>query len=181
MNEDILGAYWYFPRDLRREQRSYIELYWSVIGLLAQMLGTSVEALTVVVLAHECAHAYTHLGTDIDGERWDSTAFSQSDVFLKEGLAQYYTYQVCKLLEESLPEAIQAYFSLLIQQPDAYLTHCDWLESYTPEEVRLAALELRRRDSRTLEKYEQALGRAKQAIRREQARKPAVQPQVGRG
>lgn len=164
VDEDVLGAYWYSTREYWRESRSSIELYWAIIGLIAQMLGTPVDALTVVVLAHECAHAYTHLGTDIDGERWDSEAFSQSEVALKEGLAQYYTYRVCKRLEESMPEAIQAYGKLLLQQPDAYWTHCDWINCFTPEEVRLAVLELRRRDLRTLEKYELALGRASEAI-----------------
>lgn len=174
VNEDVLGAYWYSPREWGREPRSNIELYWGVIGLIAQMLGTPVDALTVVVLAHECAHAYTHLGTDIDGERWDSEAFSQSEVALKEGLAQYYTYRVCKRLEESLPEAFQAYSKLLPQQPDAYRTHCDWVNYFTPEEVRLAVLELRRRDLRTLKKYEQALGRAKTTIGQEQTRLPEI-------
>ena len=164
VDEDVLGAYWYSPREWGREPRSNIELYWGVIGLIAQMLGTPVDALTVVVLAHECAHAYTHLGTDIDGERWDSEAFSRSEVALKEGLAQYYTFRVCKRLEESMPEAIEAYGKLLLQQPDAYWTHCDWINCFTPEEVRLAVLELRRRDLRTLEKYELALGRASEAI-----------------
>ena len=113
-------------------------------------------------------HAYTHLGTDIDGERWDSGAFHQSEAALKGGLAQYYTYRICRRLEEALPEAFQAYSKLLPQQPDAYRTHCDWVDCFTPEEVRLAVLELRRRDLRTLGKYEQALERAKLAIGREQ-------------
>ena len=34
--------------------------------------GFDVEALTYVVLAHELAHAYTHLGRDIDGNAWDT-------------------------------------------------------------------------------------------------------------
>jgi hypothetical protein len=168
VDEDVLGAYWYSPREWGREPRSNIELYWGVIGLIAQMLGTPVDALTVVVLAHECAHAYTHLGTDIDGERWESGAFSEAEVALKEGLAQYYTYRVCKRLEETLPEAIRAYNKLLPEQPAAYQMHRDWLDHFTPEEVRLAVLELRRRDLGTLEKYAQALVRARQAIRRDQ-------------
>lgn len=174
VNEDVLGAYWYSTREYWRESHSNIELYWAIIGLIAQMLGTPVDALTVVVLAHECAHAYTHLGTDIDGERWDSKAFSQSEVALKEGLAQYYTFRVCKRLEESLPEAIEAYDKLLAQQPPAYQAHRGWLELYTPEEVRLGVLEVRRRDLRTLDKYEQALGRAKTTIGQERKRSPRM-------
>jgi hypothetical protein len=45
---------------------------WGVIGLFSQILGLNPEALTIVVLAHELAHAYTHRTADIDGKFWDS-------------------------------------------------------------------------------------------------------------
>ena len=61
IREDVLGAYYFRIPEIR--------LYWVVIGIVARVLAVSVEALTVVVLAHELAHAYTHLGLDIDNER----------------------------------------------------------------------------------------------------------------
>src|SRR4030095_13125762 len=70
VNEDILGIYRYSAisgRKLRNGVEGEIELYWGIIGLISRLLRCSVEALTVVVLAHELAHAYTHLGYDIDG------------------------------------------------------------------------------------------------------------------
>ncbi len=57
IQEDVLGAYFFRVPE--------VHLYWMVIGFLSGVLGVSVEALTVVVAAHELAHAYTHLGRDI--------------------------------------------------------------------------------------------------------------------
>lgn len=91
VDADVLGAYFFeLPANpslfgLDQPQKVRIELYWGVIGLVAELLNHSVDALTVVVLTHELAHAYTHLGTDIDGHRWSSLAFHQSERGLKEG------------------------------------------------------------------------------------------------
>jgi hypothetical protein len=62
-----------------------VELFWGVIGLVSRLLGVSVEGLTVKVLAHELAHAYTHVGADADGRRWGTTAFQRTDRALLEG------------------------------------------------------------------------------------------------
>ena len=67
IEDDILGAYFYrehrnlfgnSPRNMK------IELYWLVIGSVARMIGASVEGLMAVVLTHELAHAYTHVGRE---------------------------------------------------------------------------------------------------------------------
>ena len=71
IEQDILGAYFFRIPEVR--------LYWMVIGLIAGALQVSVEALTFVVAAHELGHAYTHLGRDIDGRRWDVDVFSRTD------------------------------------------------------------------------------------------------------
>ena len=71
---DVLGAYFF--------RRSQIQIYWMAIGLIAPLIGVSIEDLTTITLVHELAHAYTHLGTDIDGNRWDVAAFASSDLVL---------------------------------------------------------------------------------------------------
>jgi len=83
IREDVLGAYYFRIPEIR--------LYWVVIGIVARAIGVSVEALTVVVLAHELAHAYTHLGHDIDNERWETERFARTELDIVEGLAQFYT------------------------------------------------------------------------------------------
>ena len=69
--QDILGAYFF--------RVPAISVYWMVIGIMSGVLGVSVEALTIVVATHELAHAYSHLGRDIDGGRWETEAFARAD------------------------------------------------------------------------------------------------------
>jgi hypothetical protein len=118
---DVLGAYFFHIPEIR--------LYWIAIALLAGMLGVAVEALTVVVLTHELAHAYTHLGRDIDGERWSSTTFGDADLEIAEGLAQFYTVAVCARMTWRLPSAQQAFDALLEKQAEPYRVHRDWTKS----------------------------------------------------
>jgi hypothetical protein len=86
IHEDILGAYRFQPG-----QASSVELYWLPIAMVAAMLDVAIEDLTVVVLIHELAHGYTHVGRDIDGTSWDDTGFRESEPAVVEGLAQFYT------------------------------------------------------------------------------------------
>jgi molybdopterin-biosynthesis enzyme MoeA-like protein len=172
VNEDVLGRY-----SFRRSQISSfaedeplpnvrVDLYWGVIGLVAKVLGVSVEALTVKVLAHELAHAYTHVGADADGKRWDANWFVDADRELKEGLAQYYTVRVLDRLDRQIPEAREAYEKLLPHQPKCYHTHVDWLIGYKPEEVRDAMLTVRRGPEGTLSEFNAALGVARKRLRK---------------
>ena len=143
VDRDILGAYFYTTSTLSDDHMIRgirIELYWSVIALIAQWLGVTVENLATVVLAHEIGHAYTHIGSDIDGLRWESRDFAKTEHPLKEGLAQYYTYRVCMRLREQTPGVYEAYENLLKKQPPSYQTHLPWIECLNPEEIRLAML-----------------------------------------
>lgn len=178
-NEDILGVYTY--RLPRKDKRAFllqepedpmsgeIYLYWGVIGVVAPLMGVSVEALAVKVLAHELAHAYTHLGADIDGHRWPSVGFSEADHELKEGLAQYYALRACQRLQQRIPGALEAYVGLLPHQPDAYRTHVAWLkDGASPEEIRIAMLEIRRRGDGTLSAFGKSLKVARARLRNHQ-------------
>jgi len=100
IDEDVLGAY--FPLG-KNPSHIYImapipiiEIYWTVIGAVARIIQVDIEGLTIAVMAHELAHAYSHLGADTDGKRWDDRAFCASDGYIKEGIAQYYTAKVMK-------------------------------------------------------------------------------------
>lgn len=169
INEDVLGLYSYhLPADysLFDEDRpkARADLYWGVIGLVSKALGVTVAGLTVKVLAHELAHAYTHIGADADGKRWDTQAFSKAERGLKEGLAQYYTVRVLDRLERQIPEARQAYEKLLPHQPAVYRTHVPWLEKFTPEEVRHAMLTTRRGGEGTVKWFNGALADAQKRL-----------------
>ena len=102
IREDVLGAYFFHYNE--------VCIYWLAIGVFSALYEVPVEALTFVVLAHELAHAYTHLGYDIDDYDWPTERFHSTDVAIVEGLAQFYTEVVCKNLEDQMPQAIQAFF-----------------------------------------------------------------------
>jgi hypothetical protein len=123
IHEDILGVYRYQPGLC-----SSVELYWLPIAMVAAMLDVEIEDLTVVVLIHELAHGYTHIGRDIDGASWSDIGFSESDLAVKEGLAQFYTEVITQRLAARTPSLFQAYEALLGLQSGPYLAHRDWLK-----------------------------------------------------
>ena len=139
ISEDVLGAYYFC--------RTEVGIFWMAIGLFSALYGIPVDALTVVVLAHELAHAYTHLGLDIDDFDWPTDEFASTDVAVVEGLAQYYAEVVCKNLESRMPEALQTFRVLLAHQHDIYRTHRTWVDENdrnSGEIVRVSLVECRR-------------------------------------
>jgi hypothetical protein len=85
----------------------------------------SLESLTVITLSHELAHAYTHLGYDSDDEQWNLNDFGRANIFIKEGLAQFYTEEVCKnmILE---PELLRTFYQKRELQPEPYKDYAAW-------------------------------------------------------
>ena len=155
IDEDCLGAYFFAaPR---------IELYWAVIGVTANQTGASVEGMTVVALAHELAHAYTHRGKDIDGIVWDTRVFSETDTLTIEGLAQFYTHVICTKLAARFPAALHAFNALLELQSFLYNDFRDWKrdQDHRGEAVRLAMIETRRAGVRDYGRFRDLLERSR--------------------
>ena len=123
IHEDILGVYRFAPG-----QGSNVELYRLPIAMVAAMIDVAIEDLTVVVLIHELAHGYTHIGRDIDGESWGDAGFRDSDLGVVEGLAQFYTEMISEQLSVRTPSLFHAYESFLKLQSGPYLVHKDWLK-----------------------------------------------------
>jgi hypothetical protein len=144
IDEDILGAYFPLGRAPGHHGVAVIEIYWSVIGAFAKSLEIDVEGLTVTVLAHELAHAYSHKGADTNGDRWGDVAFCNSTVFIKEGIAQYYTEKIIRWLRlRNLETPHAAYSRLLKCQSPPYRIHEQWSKDYSQEAVRAAIIECR--------------------------------------
>lgn len=122
IEEDVLGAYFL--------QSNMIEIYWMPITIVSRLAGVSAEALTVVVMAHELAHAYTHVGQDIDGNRWETTAMCKAELRIVEGIAQHYTAVACDKLAIKFPDAKYAYENLVKLQPESYRVHLAWKDQY---------------------------------------------------
>jgi len=138
-----LGAY-HFPVG----QASWIALYWMPIAMFAAMLHVSIEDLTLVVLAHELTHGYTHMGRDIDGTQWHQQAFAQSDARITEGLAQFYTHVVVERVAARFPGPQSAFKRLLALQSGPYQAHTEWLNDnhhQKGEAVRFAMIAARHR------------------------------------
>jgi hypothetical protein len=147
INEDILGVY--MPTSRLFPDRGQIEIYWVVIGALARLLGVNAEALAVVVIAHELAHAYTHVGLDSNSNRWEE-GFWECDRGIVEGLAQFYTHKTAEALrdERGHERVWIAYDRLTRLQAEngakAYVNHLDWVKTISPEAMRQGLLDLRR-------------------------------------
>ncbi len=157
---DTLGAYIFLnspAEESRGEKVPRIEIYWQIIGLVADELQVDIEDLTSVVLAHEQAHAYTHRGSDANGGSWSDRSFAESDDGLVEGLAQYYTEKIVDKLSEPGFGPREAYDKLLEEQPPNYQTHRPWVVESTPEAVRIAMLVVRRHPVGKLEAFNNAL------------------------
>jgi len=160
IEEDVLGAYYFRVPEIR--------LYWVVIGITARILGISPEALTIVVLAHELTHAYTHLGQDIDGLRWDTETFAATHLDVVEGLAQFYTGVLCKRLEPRMPTAFVAYEKLLEKQGGPYKAHLQWGEdeqTRNGEIIRGSMIECRCQGRTKTEQFMESVQRYREGIR----------------
>lgn len=157
--EDVLGAYFFRIPEIR--------LYWVPIGIVAAMLAVPVDALTVVVLAHELAHAYSHLGRDIDNEVWNTDRFAGAELSIVEGLAQFYTQTVCSLLVPRFPAAHKAYEALLAKQSGPYKAHRDWVgnEERGGEIVRVTMIECRSRGMQRAEHFLAAINRHREQVK----------------
>jgi hypothetical protein len=163
IDEDILGAYHFNRRPGR------IAIYWMAHALFGAAFGVRIEDLTVVALAHELAHAYTHLGRDIGGDTWLDPGFRDSDSAVVEGLAQHYTAAVMQRLRVRAPAAIDAYHELLEHQSGAYRAHESWFSGHVrqrAEIVRFAMLRARNRGKVTDAEWRTMLIQAANDLRR---------------
>ena len=121
IERDVMGAYFF--------RKGRIQLYWMPIAIIAKSLGVSIESLTIIVLAHELAHAYTHRGRDIDGHDWPTEPFSHADLRIVEGFAQHYAEAVCRRLAPREPDLTPTFERLLTYQSEPYTAFKGWIES----------------------------------------------------
>ena len=159
IHQDVLGAYFFWVPE--------VHLYWMVIAFMAGVIGVTVEALTVVVTIHELAHAYTHLGRDIDGKRWGTQDFAKADSGIVEGLAQFYTASICRKLQQRFPSAWEAYESLLKHQSGPYCVHEPWIKDTAAGEVlRITMIACRSNGITKLVEFESAREQHRKELRK---------------
>jgi len=114
-----------------------------------------------LTLAHELAHAYTHLGYDIDGDNWKTQAFQEADLFICEGLAEWFTAEVIGNFYDRNYELVVTGEKLAaIYDPESpYVIHQYWDGSVhaTSEVVRLAMLKCRKLGMTDYKEFEKLL------------------------
>lgn len=158
-HHDVLGAYFFRIPEIR--------LYWIVIGLVARLLEVTVEDLTVVVLAHELAHAYTHLGSDIDRHQWDTGYFRHCHLEVVEGLAQFFAEHICRELGDRLPGVLPAFERLRDCQPFQYRAYRDWVGPETTDRgeiIRVSMIECRRKGVTDAAEFRRTISRYRASV-----------------
>ncbi|MGE3108397.1 MAG: hypothetical protein AB7G11_03750 [Phycisphaerales bacterium] len=166
LKSDWLGAYRYPPG-----RQPWIEIYWMPIAMAAGMLEVEIADLTLVTLAHELAHGYTHIGYDIDGAQWPTRAFAAADVAIKEGLAQFYTQVVASKMTLRAAGMRTAFDKLLAIQGAPYKAHQQWFTDKPEEQgevVRFAMISARNSGVAKSEDWVQVLARAREGLRKAQ-------------
>jgi hypothetical protein len=154
-SKDIFGAYFY--------KDSRIELYYVPLILFSQLNEIDLEHLIVIILAHELAHAYHHIGLDTDGISWIN--MSDADLGIKEGLAQYYTALYIQEQKNLYPRLETTYLKLLEFQTGPYRVHESWLKSVKKEHVKHAFNVARRNGISKNDKFEDILKQAREQLK----------------
>jgi hypothetical protein len=139
IKEDVLGAYFFLKPE--------VHIYWMPLGLMAGALGVPIDSLTIVTLAHELAHAYTHLGRDIDGFQWELKDFAEADFGVVEGLAQFYCREVCRRVSNRAPMLDHTFKRLEEKLAAEYRSYHEWIEGVPDpkEAIRATMVEARRK------------------------------------
>jgi len=106
---DVLGIY--------NAQTQTIVIYEVLCKLVAYSLRCNLANLISVVLAHEAAHAVTHLGVDHEIMIWDNFELASNKE--KELFAQIYPYKLWKN-NPSKDSLLETFMRLETNQPDIY-------------------------------------------------------------
>lgn len=152
---DIWGTYTYYDH--------HIEIYYLPIIIFCNLYSIDIESAIVKVLTHELSHAYHDVGKDRDGKTWLN--MPNSDVNIKEGLAQYYTERFIEEHSIPYPKLKQAYDVMVSCQSGPYIVHKKWGEKYSQETVKFAMITTRQNDIRDYEVFMEKMESIKKQLK----------------
>lgn len=158
-NRDVLGAYWY--------RKPEITIHWEAIGIACMIQRLPVAEVTATVLFHELAHAWHHRGFDIDGRRWDTESFANSDPYVVEGVAQFYAWLLTAGFAEQQPDLQRTWDAMEALDKGPYVAHIPWKDLPRGREViRAAMLDTRMQSRRGVEfpDFEESIRNAQDRI-----------------
>lgn len=152
-NKDIFGTYF--------TKSSHIELYVFPIKIFSILHGINDHSLFIIILAHELAHGYNHLGFDKDNRIWES--FPATDDYIAEGLAQYYTREFIMSYLHKDAKLQEVFNFLLLFQPEPYNIFSRW--ELTLEQMYGAFIDARRNNVIHYSDFEKIMDNALKRIR----------------
>lgn len=153
-HRDLFGVY------VHADQ--HVELFYMPLFIFCKFYEVDLQWAIVVVLAHELAHAYHHAGRDNDGRVW--ATMGKAHLWIKEGLAEYYTDKFVASQERSYPALRKAYDGLLKGSGEEYTSDLSWKNDYTLEHVKLALSMVRRHNVTSYEAFREKLEEAKRLM-----------------
>ena len=92
--------------------------------------------------------------------------FQNTDDYLAEGLAQYYTYTFISHVSDYNPMLLESFETLLKELPPPYSKFQNWLHHNSYEAVSRAFIEMRRRKLSKIEDFDKILLEAKEVLSR---------------
>lgn len=164
MHKECYGAYYFRIPE--------IHIYWLPIAIMAQTSSVvDIESLTFIVLAHELAHAYTHQGKDIDGTDWNTEDFAHTDEDIVEGIAQFYTLQLCKRMRVHSSRFEDSFMAMVERQARPYTRFMEWIKEMKSgqkkphgEIIRAAMLQARRLPILEIDAFEHGIHELKSRL-----------------
>ena len=154
-NADIFGS--------NNLKSHVIEIYIVPCIVFSMLIEEDFLDMAIGTLAHELAHGFHHIGADKDGQTW--MEFSQVELELVEGLAEFYTREYARSIEGSRPEVLRAFKKTANYLPDPYRRYEQWGSERGLETVYQAFIEARRNDIRTFDAFENGLKEAGRRLR----------------
>lgn len=149
------------PFGVYRIKPSSIELYLLPIVIFCKSHNLDFETFFIIILAHEIAHLYNHVGEDKDGYYWRK--FSSTDTHLAEGLAQYYTWAFLHSYEDKLPGGKFTFRFLEKRQAEEYRWFRLWKSTW--EQTYFAFIDSRRNDVTDHREFLYILEKSKERIK----------------
>ncbi len=139
-----------------------IEIYIIPCIIFSMLIEEDFLDMAVGTLAHELAHGFHHVGSDKDGEHWQT--FGCVEFALVEGLAEYYTREFARTIAGDSPHVLRAFEKTSKYLPEEYRRYEEWGEGFGLEAVHQAFIEARRNDVRGFDEFQEGLHRADQRL-----------------
>lgn len=146
-DSDIFGKYYL--------KTHAIEVYIVPCIVFSMLIEEDFLDMAIGTMAHELAHGFHHVGADKDGLTWST--FAQCEPELVEGLAEFYTREYARSIENSRPQVLRAFKKTAAYLPEPYRRYEQWGTGHGLETVYQAFIEARRNDVRTFDAFDSGL------------------------